>query len=185
MVIDAVLTHHCTSSCKYCFVHITSLHLSERLDAHHVVLLVVGFLPLHIGDLMLSTAPPITSLCRMSACFLHITVPHAAFRFNVEYPALYADEKNCPNEAHRLKFNCTQRAHLNRCGMVGHSQATAEGVVSLPVMSRAAWTQGAQTAAVRAAAAASVAIVCAARDGRCVLPAAFWEPQRQEACLGL
>eukprot|EP00775_Hariotina_reticulata_P013317 gene13317-13446_t len=33
--------------------------------------------------------------------------------YNVEYPALYADEKNCPNEAHRMKFNCTQRAHLN------------------------------------------------------------------------
>lgn len=29
-------------------------------------------------------------------------------RYNIEYPALYADEKNCPNEAVRLKFNCTQ-----------------------------------------------------------------------------
>lgn len=34
-------------------------------------------------------------------------------RFGVEYPALYADDKNCPNEANRKTFNCVQRAHQN------------------------------------------------------------------------
>eukprot|EP00878_Enallax_costatus_P000456 GHUV01000547.1.p1 GENE.GHUV01000547.1~~GHUV01000547.1.p1 ORF type:complete len:150 (+),score=36.78 GHUV01000547.1:185-634(+) len=40
-------------------------------------------------------------------------VVKARKRFGVEYPALYADEKNCPNETNRKTFNCVQRAHQN------------------------------------------------------------------------
>lgn len=39
--------------------------------------------------------------------------PLLPLRYNVEYPALYADEKNCSDERSRLAFNCAQRAHQN------------------------------------------------------------------------
>lgn len=34
-------------------------------------------------------------------------------RYEVNYPHLYADKDNCPNEECRNKFNCVQRAHQN------------------------------------------------------------------------
>lgn len=34
-------------------------------------------------------------------------------RFEVKYPALYADKENCPNDENRRKFNCVQRAAQN------------------------------------------------------------------------
>jgi glutathione S-transferase len=40
-------------------------------------------------------------------------VVKARKRFNIEYPAMYADDKNCPNESNRNTFNCVQRAHQN------------------------------------------------------------------------
>ncbi|MEW5311759.1 MAG: hypothetical protein WDW38_003446 [Sanguina aurantia] len=42
-----------------------------------------------------------------------LAVGQARKKYNIKYPAMYADEKNCANEQHRNIFNCTQRAHQN------------------------------------------------------------------------
>lgn len=41
------------------------------------------------------------------------SVTGARKKYQVKYPALYADENNCKNEEHRNKFNCIQRGHQN------------------------------------------------------------------------
>lgn len=58
---------------------------------------------------------------RASGCACHCLprppLPHAhslCHRYNVKYPALYADATNCPDEKARNAFNCVQRAHQNR-----------------------------------------------------------------------
>jgi len=40
-------------------------------------------------------------------------VVKARKKYEVAYPALYADKDNCPNEANRNCFNCIQRGHQN------------------------------------------------------------------------
>lgn len=45
--------------------------------------------------------------------YMAMKVMKARKKYEIKYPALYADKDNCPNEANRTAFNCTQRGHQN------------------------------------------------------------------------
>ncbi|KAI8467078.1 MAG: hypothetical protein J3K34DRAFT_45162, partial [Monoraphidium minutum] len=45
--------------------------------------------------------------------YMAVKVMKARKKYEVKYPALYADKDNCPNEANRAAFNCVQRGHQN------------------------------------------------------------------------
>ncbi|KIY95910.1 glutathione S-transferase [Monoraphidium neglectum] len=45
--------------------------------------------------------------------YMATKVVKARKKYEVKYPALYADKDNCPNEANRTAFNCVQRGHQN------------------------------------------------------------------------